>query len=156
MESKRMKSNTSLARRTFLLQTLALGSSTGCGYLLYPERKGARGNVDATILIFDLLWLLVGIIPGVICLAVDFTTGCIYKGGGSGARDPRATPSPEGLVAELSIDGEIIADGRINGQGQMELAWRREAPDAELLERAELTILGPDGALAHARLGELV
>src|SRR5438270_3749731 len=80
-----------LGRRRILLGAalpLAFGAS-GCGYLLYPERKGTKGGeVDTPILIVDLIWLLPGIIPGVICLIVDFTTGCIYRKPARAERDP--------------------------------------------------------------------
>lgn len=53
-----------------------------CGYLLYPERKGQTGGqVDAGVLVLDILWFLPGIIPGVVALIVDYSTGCIYKSG---------------------------------------------------------------------------
>src|SRR6185295_11663028 len=62
--------------------TLAL-SNAACGYILYPERKGQTGGrIDVGVLIIDLVWLLPGLLPGIVCLAVDFTTGCIYYGGG--------------------------------------------------------------------------
>ncbi|MFO8057856.1 MAG: hypothetical protein R6V10_11225, partial [bacterium] len=52
-----------------------------CGYILHPEREGNEGgtdDIDVPVLIMDCAWLLVGIIPGVIALGVDFYTGCIY------------------------------------------------------------------------------
>jgi hypothetical protein len=51
----------------------------GCGTLMYPERRGQRGDrVDAGIVVLDALGLLFGIIPGVIAFAVDFGNGTIY------------------------------------------------------------------------------
>ena len=47
----------------------------------------------------------------------------------------------------MSIDGEIVADGRMNDESRLELTWRRELTTAELRDRAELTITGPDGPL---------
>ena len=43
---------------------LAFGaSSVGCGYILYPERRGnSGGTVDGGTLVMDLLWLLPGIV----------------------------------------------------------------------------------------------
>ena len=50
-----------------------------CGYILYPERVGrTSGIIDPEVLVMDCLWLLAGIIPGVIAIIVDFHTGCIY------------------------------------------------------------------------------
>jgi hypothetical protein len=62
---------------------LAFGASTlGCGYILYPERRGnSGGTVDGGTLVMDLLWLLPGILPGVIFLIVDFTSGAMYVNG---------------------------------------------------------------------------
>src|SRR6266496_5314584 len=63
------------------LATTTVGS-VGCGYFLYPERRGNSGNVDGGVLVMDLLWLLPGIVPGVIALVVDFSSGAIYTGRG--------------------------------------------------------------------------
>jgi hypothetical protein len=84
--------------RTIAATTLlTVGSgSMGCGYFLYPERRGNRGgNIDAGTMVMDLLWLLPGIIPGVIALIVDFSSGAIYVGGGRRA----LRLSPDGRVA---------------------------------------------------------
>lgn len=52
---------------------------SGCGTILYPERRGQKaGQLDVGIVLFDALGLFVGIIPGVIAFAVDFSTGAIY------------------------------------------------------------------------------
>ena len=52
---------------------------TGCGTLLYPERKGQRvGHLDAGVVILDGIGLLLFIVPGVIAFAVDFSNGTIY------------------------------------------------------------------------------
>jgi hypothetical protein len=63
---------------------LSLGASTiGCGYILYPERRGNHsGHIAGGTLVMDLLWLLPGIVPGVVALAVDFSSGAIYTHGG--------------------------------------------------------------------------
>ncbi len=62
--------------------TTILGS-TGCGYILYPERRGNRGGgTDGGTLVMDLLWLIPGVIPGVVALIVDFSSGAIYRSHG--------------------------------------------------------------------------
>jgi hypothetical protein len=63
---------------------LTVGTSTvSCGYILHPERRGNRGGaIDGATMVMDLLWLLVGVIPGVVALIVDFSSGAIYVGGG--------------------------------------------------------------------------
>ena len=69
-----------------MLLPLTQGSS-GCGYLLHPERRGAQsGQIDSTTMVMDLLWLLPGIVPGVIALVVDFSSGAIYVRGGHALR----------------------------------------------------------------------
>lgn len=58
-------------------------SFSSCAYILHPERRGNKsGPTDTGCLVMDILWLIPGIIPGVIALAVDFSNGAIYMGGG--------------------------------------------------------------------------
>lgn len=67
---------------TLLLMTVAF-NTVNCGYILYPERRGnPPGVIDTGTLIMDILWLIPGLIPGAIALAVDFSTGSIYLSGG--------------------------------------------------------------------------
>ena len=69
-----------------LICTAFVVQLTGCGTLLYPERKGQRsGRVDAGVAILDGVGLLLFIIPGVIAFAVDFNNGTIYLPGTSKA-----------------------------------------------------------------------
>jgi hypothetical protein len=61
------------------LLVLALIFQTGCGTILYPERRGQRGTrIDPGVAVLDGIGLLFFIIPGVIAFAVDFGNGCIY------------------------------------------------------------------------------
>jgi hypothetical protein len=63
------------------LFTLSTAFSS-CGYILYPHRRGNRGGyIHGPTLVMDLLWLIPGIIPGVVALVVDFSSGAIYVGG---------------------------------------------------------------------------
>ena len=73
-----MKAMRAIAAATLLTVATA---SAGCGYIMYPERKGNHGNIDTTTLVFDLLWLIPGIIPGVVFLVVDFAIGTMYVNG---------------------------------------------------------------------------
>lgn len=51
----------------------------GCGTLMYPERRGQRGDrIDVGVAVLDGIGLLFGILPGVIAFAVDFSNGTIY------------------------------------------------------------------------------
>ena len=55
-----------------------------CGYIMYPERRGQEsGEIDMEVFILDCLWFLGGVIPGIIALAVDYSSGAIYKPGTS-------------------------------------------------------------------------
>jgi hypothetical protein len=52
---------------------------SACGTILYPERRNQDvGRIDVGVALLDGIWLLFGIIPGVIAFAVDFSTGAIY------------------------------------------------------------------------------
>ncbi len=54
-------------------------SATGCGTILYPERRGQRsGRFDWGVVALNAVGLLFFFIPGVIAFAVDFSTGAIY------------------------------------------------------------------------------
>lgn len=77
---------------------LTVGSgSVGCGYFLYPERRGTQsGVIDGATMVMDILWLLPGIIPGVIALIVDFSSGGIYA---TGSHRAALRLSPDGRVA---------------------------------------------------------
>jgi hypothetical protein len=62
-----------------IIITLLVFQLTGCGTLLYPERRGQiGGRLDAGVVILDAVGLLFFIIPGVIAFAVDFSNGTIY------------------------------------------------------------------------------
>ena len=58
--------------------------ASGCGTLMYPERRGQRGShIDVGVAVLDGIGLLFFLIPGVIAYAVDFSNGTIYLPGGS-------------------------------------------------------------------------
>jgi hypothetical protein len=70
-----------LSRRGFIRigAAASLAALTGCGTILYPERRyRPHGDVDLKVVAMDTLGLLLFFIPGVIAFAVDFTTGAIY------------------------------------------------------------------------------
>jgi hypothetical protein len=79
--------NATMTNRT--LRAVAAGTmltvgttSVGCGYILHPERRGIQaGTIDTPTMVMDLLWLLAGIVPGVVALIVDFSSGGIYASG---------------------------------------------------------------------------
>ncbi len=55
-------------------------ATSGCGTLMHPERRTAipSNKIDAKTAVLDCLWLLVGVIPGVVALGVDFYNDTIY------------------------------------------------------------------------------
>jgi hypothetical protein len=62
-----------------LLVSTILVATSGCGYLLYPERHGQKGNrIDPVVAAMDAGLLLLYIVPGIVAFAVDFTNGTIY------------------------------------------------------------------------------
>lgn len=61
------------------ITALLIVQLTGCGTLLYPERRGQKaGHMDVGVVVLDAIGLLFFLIPGIIAFAVDFSTGCIY------------------------------------------------------------------------------
>lgn len=93
--SEEMTMNNRTIRTIAAATMLTVSSgSVGCGYFLHPERRGNRSDVDAGSLVMDLLWLLPGIIPGVVALVVDFSSGAVYLRGRTALR-----LSPDGRVA---------------------------------------------------------
>lgn len=70
-----------ISRRTFCLSgaSLLATAASGCGTILYPERKGQpAGRLDWQVVALDTIGLLLFFIPGVIAFAVDFNNGTIY------------------------------------------------------------------------------
>ena len=151
-----------LARRDVLkasAATMALLTAS-CGYILYPERKGrSGGSIDTGPFIVDLLWLLPGIIPGVICLAVDFSTGCIYKSSHV-AQPPRDEPSPQGPLAqaEVAIDGASVAksESDVDSRGRLRLVWERDVDPDAVRSRGQLILKRNTGGTALAQVRDLL
>jgi len=88
-----------------VLCSLTLTTVT-CGYILYPEcrdRHQTRGEFDVPVLVMDCLWLLVGVVPGVVALVVDFTTGCVYESG-------QAVKGKAGANLDLRLRGVAPAE----------------------------------------------
>ena len=65
--------------------------TAGCGYMLYPERRGntLRTQLDASVVIMDALLILFFVIPGLIAFAIDINSGCIYMLGDMTDATPR-------------------------------------------------------------------
>ncbi|HET6422329.1 MAG TPA: hypothetical protein VFG20_01520 [Planctomycetaceae bacterium] len=68
-----------LSRRHWLFGLAGTMTLSGCGTILYPERKGQpAGCIDWKVVALDGIGLLFFFIPGVIAFAVDFNNGTIY------------------------------------------------------------------------------
>ncbi|MBX8495029.1 polyribonucleotide nucleotidyltransferase [Pseudomonas cichorii] len=86
-----------------LVATL-LTQISACGSIFYPDRRGQiEGKIDPAILALDAVGLLFYVIPGVIALAVDFTTGAIYY-----------TPTGHAQVDPQKLQPAINADGSVD------------------------------------------
>lgn len=101
------------SRRTLLRRLLLLAlaaPASGCGTILFPERRGQpAGPIDWRVVALDGIFLLLFVIPGVIAFAVDFTTGAIYLptdcSGGvpvSSTKVPRDELHPAGIAKAVS------------------------------------------------------
>jgi len=73
-----MKTNLTQGLKLILVMWLSF-QLTACGTILYPERRNKEpGRLDVGVVLLDAFWVLVGVIPGIIAFAVDFSTGAIY------------------------------------------------------------------------------
>jgi hypothetical protein len=144
-----------LARRDVLKASVALLTAS-CGYLLYPERKGrSGGTIDTGPFIVDLLWLLPGLIPGIICLVVDFSTGCIYRSGRA-ERAPGDEPQALLAQAEVAIDGASVAKTDIDRSGPLRLVWQPNVDADAVRNRGQLIVKRNTGAIALAQVRDLL
>ncbi|TQV70161.1 hypothetical protein FKG94_21815 [Exilibacterium tricleocarpae] len=94
----------------------AMLSTSACGYLLHPERVGQKsGRIDPTIVLLDAAGLLIGILPGVVAFAVDFTTGAIYLQPGQKSAIERHTSRP-GDTSDLELEPVAKVDLTLDRQ----------------------------------------
>jgi len=134
-----------------------LGASS-CGYILYPGRRGrTSGTIDIPVLIIDILWFIPGLVPGLICLIVDFASGCIYEGGerAKTSSPPSGNESRDATV-EIELDGEIVATGKVAADRKTNLTWSRQVDDATLRARGHVLVRTTDGAVARAELSTVL
>ena len=112
---------------------LALLVQTGCGTILYPERRGQKGGrVDAGVAVLDGIGLLFFILPGVIAFAVDFGDGAIYLSAGG-----KRTFSHRGLKT-------IRFDPRRDGVKDIERLIRENTGIAVALDQRDMQRLELD------------
>lgn len=102
-----------LSRRQWLSLAAAqagVWSSTGCGTILHPERRGqAAGPLDWKIVALDGIGLLLFFVPGVIAFAVDFSNGSIYLPEGSYS-DKGSSPRKSLIMRQLPSDSPTMAE----------------------------------------------
>ncbi len=115
-----------------------IGQLTGCGTLMYPERRGQKGGrLDIGVVALDTIGLVFFLIPGIIAFAVDFSEGTIYLPAGRLARfDPKHATA---ATIEGIIQNETGHRVKLN-QGNMEVSRLESLEDmrrhfAEVLPR---------------------
>ena len=92
-----------------LAAATTLYMSSGCGTILYPERRGQRtaAHVDVGVVVMDGLWCLL-IIPGIIAFAVDFSNGAIYLPAGQASTDPvKVVKTPAAYPDKVAIERAV-------------------------------------------------
>lgn len=154
--SNRSSTGPVVARRALLVGGLALVGSSGCAYLMHPERRQrttAAGPVDTTALVFDLLWLLPGLIPGIVCLAVDFGSGTIYGPPTKVTVSRRARP---GTTVEVELDGGLVASGAVSHDRPAALEWTGLVDGDAVQSRGVVRVRGPRGELAEASAASIL
>lgn len=150
--------SSSMNRRAVMTSGMALLATSSCGYLLYPGRRGRTGGrIDIPVLIIDLLWFIPGVLPGVICLIVDFTSGCIYGGGGRASTSSPPSPLDSRVTTvEVELDGKVIATGEVAPDRKANLTWSQQVDEATLRSRAKVRVISSDGASAAGDVAALV
>lgn len=134
-----------ISRRTLLkggtaaVAATAAAALTGCGTILYPDRRGQTGGrIDVGVALLDAIGLLFFIIPGVIAFAVDFSTGAIYLPGTRHAQndDPKQLAkhltqvdpkdlSPAQRRIIQSVVSKVKQTGHAPASGQLRIAGRK-------------------------------
>ena len=101
----------------WFIMGVLLASTSGCGYLLYPDRRTEplSDRKDATVIVFDCLWLLVGVIPGVVALVVDGVNDTwYYTDAELESRQNRASLDvPRGTDLAIHLHGQAPEDARV-------------------------------------------
>lgn len=101
-----------ISRRSVLQLASAMGINlSGCGLLLYPERRGQPlGRLDWTVVALDTIGLCFFFVPGVIAFAVDFATGAIFLPGEGVAT---TEPGTKGTLIKHTIPRHLLSRPKI-------------------------------------------
>lgn len=114
---------------TLVLASLVLPQLSGCGSIFYPDRRGQiDGRIDPLIAGLDAVGLLFYIVPGVVALGVDFTTGAIYY------------PNSRYSVAPERLQEAKDAQGRIDPQ-RLQSILREETGQVAALNNPALQVI---------------
>jgi hypothetical protein len=97
-----------ISRRSVLVLASSLGVHlSGCGLLLYPERRGQPlGRLDWTVVALDTIGLCFFFVPGLIAFAVDFATGTLFLPEGGVAAN---TAGEHPALVSLSIPPDQLS-----------------------------------------------
>ena len=91
-------------------------TTVNCGIILYPERKGQKsGELDVPVMVMDCLWLIAGVVPGVVALVVDYSTGGMYQP----SSPVKSKPGKKALIAS-----QRTGAGRCHNRDQVKLQRR--------------------------------
>ncbi len=129
------------SRRTWLRHmalAVCAGVSSGCGTLLYPERRGQpAGRLDWGIVLLNGLGLLFFFIPGVIAFAVDFSNGTIYLPPDGVDCQPGAslTPKTKGKLRTVSVRRDQLTPAGIQKVIRAETGLSVSLTDDNVLTR---------------------
>jgi len=142
---------------TMVVLLAVMLASVQCGYILHPEHRGNKGGqLDVPVVVMDCLWFFAGIIPGVVALVVDVSTGCIYESSGPRKvslrpdsrlvfrlNDPAPAAAtvavtledPTGLMVKATLLEKSVAQGERIGKVNLALPTGLERGDYRLAIR---------------------
>jgi hypothetical protein len=103
-----------------LIVAILMVQLTGCGTILYPERKGQKsGTIDSGVVVLDAIGLLVFVIPGIIAFIVDANNGTIYLPGGG---NPPFASTEHEIKSTVQNAGEVIKSAGRNAASSIRQA----------------------------------
>lgn len=109
-----------------LIVAALLVQLTGCGTILYPERRNqAAGRLDPAVVVLDGIGLLFFFVPGVIAFAVDFATGAIYLPSGRSRRVGDLPPTVRRVPFDPARHEGAALAGLIEAETGLELDLAR-------------------------------
>ncbi len=110
-----------------LVITALITTTSACGTLMHPERKGQTGGrIDAGVAVLNGVGLLFFFIPGVIAYAVDFSNGTIYlPNEAAGVNEEFDIDTMQPIV--LGVDQLTEENIRAVVQSRVELPIREQA-----------------------------